>query len=185
MTLEPSSCSNNTEVLDPSADSGSGENAATEAAVCGSWMPLARAFCGRGAGHPPGTCMSPEAMKRARQRQVEKTRAGRRIVLPAAKRRWNQAYKLSRYGLTPERFAWLLEIQGNACGMCREPFTENGVICVDHDHRCCDAERSSCGRCVRGLLCRSCNATLGHIERRYELAQAYLANPPAAALAAE
>ena len=36
-----------------------------------------------------------------------------------------------------------------------------------------------CGKCVRGLLCLSCNTTLGLIERKYELAQAYLDNPPA------
>jgi hypothetical protein len=146
--------------------------------VCGKWMKRAKAHCGRRAGHPPGTCASPDAITRARQRRADKARAGGRMVYPDAKRRWNQAYQLSRYGLTAERFTWLLSIQGNACGMCRQPFGVNSAICVDHDHACCPAEKASCGRCVRGLLCRPCNATLGHIERRYELARAYLANPP-------
>jgi hypothetical protein len=38
--------------------------------------------------------------------------------------------------------------------------------------------RTSCGACVRGLLDLSCNTSLGHIERRYDLARAYLDNPP-------
>ena len=40
-------------------------------------------------------------------------------------------------------------------------------------------EKSSCGKCVRGLLCLSCNTALGLIERKYELARAYLDSPPA------
>jgi hypothetical protein len=34
---------------------------------------------------------------------------------------------------------------------------------VDHDHDCCSGR--SCGRCVRGLLCTSCNTGLGQLER--------------------
>jgi hypothetical protein len=33
--------------------------------------------------------------------------------------------------------------------------------------------------CVRGLLDLSCNTALGQIERKYDLARAYLDNPPA------
>jgi hypothetical protein len=62
--------------------------------------------------------------------------------------------------------------------MCRGPFAEGSPIFVDHDHACCPGERTSCGKCVRGLLCLSCNTALGHIERRFGLARAYLAKPP-------
>jgi hypothetical protein len=38
---------------------------------------------------------------------------------------------------------------------------------VDHDHRCCPGERS-CGKCVRGLLCRTCNRIEGLLETTYK-----------------
>jgi hypothetical protein len=36
-------------------------------------------------------------------------------------------------GLTPERFAQMMEAQGYACAMCRTPFEKDQRICIDHD----------------------------------------------------
>lgn len=38
---------------------------------------------------------------------------------------------------------------------------------IDHDHRCCPGP-NSCGTCVRGLLCMTCNVRLGAIEKAIE-----------------
>ena len=57
-------------------------------------------------------------------------------------------------------------------------FEDAQPVFIDHDHACYPDEKASCGRCVRGLLCLSCNTTLGLIERKLELAQAYLGSPP-------
>lgn len=109
-----------------------------------------------------------------RARKTSRLPGGRARVDPAARRRWFQKYKLSRYSLTQEDFDRLLGVQGYACGMCHQPFEGGQQICIDHDHDHCPAEKRSCGKCVRGLLCLGCNTALGHIERKYALAQAYL-----------
>lgn len=35
-----------------------------------------------------------------------------------------------------------------------------GPVVVDHDHDCCPGDRS-CGKCVRGYICRKCNSGIG------------------------
>jgi hypothetical protein len=132
-------------------------------------------YCARRVQHE-GDCRTAKALADSRSRKTER-RVGK--IDPAARRRWNQAYRLSRYGLTQADFDRLLELQDHACAMCHVPFAEGQAIFIDHDHACCAGEKSSCGKCVRGLLDLSCNVSLGHIERRYELARAYLASPPA------
>jgi hypothetical protein len=64
------------------------------------------------------------------------------------------------YGIDPEFYAALLQYQGGKCYICRRATdrSEGGSksLAVDHDHSCC-ADTKSCGRCVRGLLCNTCN----------------------------
>jgi hypothetical protein len=146
--------------------------------LCGKWMPRKQTTCVRGAGHG-GPCATLEAMEQQRQRAAERVRIHGRSVNPVVKRLSNQAYKLARYGLTKELFDRLLEARQYACAMCRTPFEEDKPICIDHDHACCPDEKSSCGKCVRGLLCLGCNTALGIIERKYDMARAYLDSPPA------
>lgn len=81
--------------------------------------------------------------------------------------------------MTQRQFDKLLKIQEYARAMCRTPFEQGQPVFIDHDHACCPDEKSSCGKCIRGLLDLSCNTALGHIEGKYALARAYLDNPPA------
>ena len=141
---------------------------------CGKWMPRAKEHCARSPRHE-GECRTAKALEDHRARKTER-RVGQ--ADPAARSRWNLTYKLSRYGLTRADFDRLLKLQDYACAMCHEPFAEGQPIFIDHDHACCPGEKSSCGKCVRGLLELACNVSLGHIERKYELARAYLASPP-------
>lgn len=45
---------------------------------------------------------------------------------------------------------------------------------VDHDHDCCEG-RKSCGECVRGVLCESCNMVLGRVNDDREVLKAMIA----------
>jgi hypothetical protein len=90
----------------------------------------------------------------------------------------NRKYRISSYGLSQEQFGRMLDAQRHACSMCHEPFEEGQLIHVDHDHACCREKNRSCGECIRGLLCHTCNIALGYIERRYAMARAYLDTPP-------
>jgi Recombination endonuclease VII len=69
--------------------------------------------------------------------------------------------KLRKYGLTLEDFQEMYAIQDGKCKICGtgDP-RSRGMFHIDHDHDCCSGSRS-CGKCVRGLLCYSCNVGLG------------------------
>ena len=58
-----------------------------------------------------GECRTPAALTDRRKRLTERRRE-ETLVTPEARFRWNRAYKLKLMGLTPERFAQMLEAQG-------------------------------------------------------------------------
>lgn len=63
------------------------------------------------------------------------------------------------YGITGAEYRALIELQGNKCAICFEPPGQK-ALAVDHDHSCCDGS-TSCGKCVRRLLCNRCNTMIG------------------------
>lgn len=73
--------------------------------------------------------------------------------------------RLRRYGLEIHDYRALLRDQSGACAICRVPEDRcDRSLAIDHDHQCCPGE-TSCGGCVRGLLCGACNIALGRYER--------------------
>lgn len=62
------------------------------------------------------------------------------------------------FKITPEQYDQKLAEQDGRCAICLR-FMEKPHM--DHDHRCCPGRRS-CGECLRGLICFSCNTGLGH-----------------------
>ena len=99
----------------------------------------------------------------------------RRTTVQLARR---LAYVAKQYGLTPEQYTALWEAQEGKCYICKR----NRASCVDHDHKCCPG-KTSCGKCVRGLLCNPCNkGVLGHLRDNVQSlirAITYLMFPPA------
>ena len=70
----------------------------------------------------------------------------------------------SKYRLRPDDVERMLTEQDNKCPLCERSFD---VVewCVDHDHKT---------GAVRGLLCASCNKSLGWFENKFTAVQTYL-----------
>jgi hypothetical protein len=78
------------------------------------------------------------------------------------------------YGLGPEQYLEMLEQQENCCDICGDEFSETRRPHVDHDHSCCPGNKS-CGKCVRALLCATCNQGLGQFKDSVERLRAAIA----------
>lgn len=72
------------------------------------------------------------------------------------------------YGLTLEQWQQMWDEQTGDCAICLDPLVEGKDVHVDHDHECCPGSQS-CGKCVRGLLCRGCNIMLGQAKDDVEV----------------
>jgi len=70
---------------------------------------------------------------------------------------------LKKYGLTRDAYVDLEKSQNGLCKICGEPEKKKKRLSVDHDHSCCP-NSTSCGKCIRGLLCFRCNAVLGQTQ---------------------
>jgi hypothetical protein len=70
---------------------------------------------------------------------------------------------IKRFGLTPEQYIDISNAQDNVCKICGSEDGSGKRLSVDHDHSCCFGP-SSCGKCIRGLLCSRCNKTLGMVN---------------------
>ncbi|MEU8999282.1 endonuclease domain-containing protein [Streptomyces caniferus] len=102
----------------------------------------------------------------------------------------NAIRQARRHGLTLARVNAILRAQNDTCPLCRGLGGDGSMEGpswwhIDHDHACCPGQ-SSCGRCVRGLLCRDCNARgLAWYEnltadlQTWDHVNVYLADPPA------
>lgn len=70
---------------------------------------------------------------------------------------------LKKYGLTRDDYVNLEKSQNGVCKICGESEKYNKRLSVDHDHSCCPGA-GSCGKCIRGLLCSTCNKVLGQVN---------------------
>jgi hypothetical protein len=94
------------------------------------------------------------------------------------------------YGITEAGYDAMLAAQGGVCAVCGQPPKPEGVraasrLHVDHDHACCPGVKS-CGKCIRALLCLTCNHGLGNfyddpalLRRAADYLERYAAVPAA------
>lgn len=126
------------------------------------------------------------AKRAAYHRKLEQSQASQRkrraeqpeVFAEYARRRRERLKELGgdayyKHRLTKERRQELYEAQDGVCPLCDRSLDDVKVV-VDHDHGCCAGPGSSCGECVRGLLCVHCNSQLGWYERRAYRIQLYL-----------
>lgn len=116
----------------------------------------------------------------ARQRQwVEKNREhvreqGKQRYLENKDRQADQMMR-RRVNMTLQQYTDMLASQGGGCAICGTTESRKGTktirFSVDHDRTCCPAD-TSCGNCVRGLLCNHCNVGIGHLRDDIALLEA-------------
>lgn len=106
-----------------------------------------------------------ERFKRGRRCQACMLEDNRRQITAWKKRHPEQVLESIRkasfkrlYGITPEQARELYGRQEGKCALCLKSIPFDGrERAIDHDH--------VTGR-VRGILCRTCNQTLGHLEKQ-------------------
>lgn len=86
----------------------------------------------------------------------------------AYQREHRSRLRAARKGLSADRVEAMLAEQQGRCAICPTALV---VPHIDHDHRCCPGT-TSCGACVRGLLCASCNHMLGKAHDTPEVLEA-------------
>jgi len=121
---------------------------------------------------------NPEAAQRAREiskksyyKNLEENKRKaqqRRIDDPDRHRGYTFKAELKRYGTTVEWYKERLIEQRGLCCLCEHLNRYAGELqrlTVDHSHSCCDTHATSCGKCLRGLLCADCNILLSYLEK--------------------
>lgn len=105
----------------------------------------------------PKTSLNSEERGKLRHAATQRWRQSRQAHLRA----YSRERRTTNHGLTREAYEEMLAKQNGVCAICctPSPFT----LQIDHDHTCCP-KVYSCGRCIRGLLCISCNRALGLLK---------------------
>jgi len=86
-----------------------------------------------------------------------------------------------KYGIDQSTWENIFASQDFSCLICSELVKDNhkNQWPVDHDHSCC-AGSTTCGNCLRAILCPRCNVAVGYLETHPDIQSLldYVKNPP-------
>ena len=119
-------------------------------------------------------CISIQSRK-WREENKEKSLAYSREYRQNNPEKWAETSRKSRikytYNITYEQYEQMLEEQNHVCAICKSVNKNGTALSIDHNHNCCPGKKS-CGKCIRQLLCNSCNAIIGHAKDKAERLEA-------------
>lgn len=121
------------------------------------WKNAAKTHCPKGHEYTPENTLIQKASTTKGTKRACKTCAAEN----------SRIQRIKKYGITPEQFEELYTEQKGKCKICEISF-DDAIIYIDHDHSCCSGQKA-CGKCVRGLLCPSCNTSIGLMKDSPEL----------------
>lgn len=79
---------------------------------------------------------------------------------------------VKKHGITYDKYLEIFNSQNGKCKICKlEEQSYRSRLSIDHDHACCPGY-NSCGKCIRGLLCSSCNMILGNAKDNVDILKA-------------
>jgi len=79
---------------------------------------------------------------------------------------YQRKFKLSKFGLTPEDYDFLFELQEGKCAICNKHQSElERALALDHNHSKVGLDS------VRFLLCNKCNLLIGYADENPEILQ--------------
>lgn len=107
----------------------------------------------------------PDVKRRAAETALQRYHAQPPEVKDAAyrKRKMRGYHMQQKYGISLAQYEDKLDSQNGVCAICGKENLSHRRLYVDHDHDCC-GNKTTCGKCVRGLLCHRCNLGLGFLE---------------------
>lgn len=105
-----------------------------------------------------------EEYRRNPEPKRKNARVYRKLLPNDLRKTYNRNSLLGVFHTTQAWYESKLREQENHCALCERVREENGNrLGIDHDHHCCK-KYGSCGKCLRGILCRRCNVLVGNLE---------------------
>lgn len=112
------------------------------------------------------TCYAPTKKKVEQtfyEKHGDRIRAEARIKHKENPNKQKNATLKYKYKMTIDEYWEMLRVQ-DGCAICHAQWKPGSkMFAVDHDHSCCQGQ-VTCGKCVRGLLCHTCNIKVGQLE---------------------